>query len=326
MQLYLLLNNACNLKCSFCIRGHQDSEYIEVKALSDILKRNDFSHYHLLLTGGEPSLHPNLNEIIDLCQPFFKSISINTNGFNSLWIDNCQWNNIHVQISLDGTRDTHNKIRGNGIIDVYRNILCTIDKLNQRNIVYSISTTVGIDNYENVKELCHEIVNLPKMKYWKVSSQLPFGCADEQNTIDCAEWNDLVDYLLDNATVLLRIKKLFDFNLLDEYLQANPIVDKLPKTNCGNVKYKIYVYPDFTVYPCTCLTDFPIGNLLVSSLKDILTCESSKTFSDYQIKAVSACIHCKYVQICNGGCIGMSYHFFGKIGMGDYRCPLMKKD
>ena len=95
----------------------------------------------------------------------------------------------------------------------------------------------------------------------------------------------------------LRIKKLFDFRLLDRYLNTNPLVDKLPKTNCGNVKYKIYVYPDFTVYPCTCLTDFPIGNLLTRSLKDILSSESSKLFSDYQIKSESACKSCKYVMV-----------------------------
>ena len=216
MQLYLLLNNACNLKCSFCIRGHQDSKYIDVKVLSDILKTNDFSHYHLLLTGGEPSLHPKLSEIIDLCQPHFKSISINTNGYNSSWIDSCQWSNIHVQISLDGTRDMHNRIRGNGKIDVYKSILCTIDKLNYKNISYGISTTVGTENYENIRLLCHEIVKLPQMKYWKISPKLPFGCADKQSTISCTEWNDLVEYLLDNASVLLRIKKLFDFNILDK--------------------------------------------------------------------------------------------------------------
>ena len=207
MQLYLLLNTDCNLNCKFCIRGHQDSKYIDVELLSDIFTKNNFSNYHVLLTGGEPSLHPNLSEIIELCQPHFKSISVNTNGLNSSWIDKCHWNNIHVQISLDGTRELHNKIRGNGTIDVYKNILCTIDKLNQKGISYSISTTVGLENYENTKELCHKIVELPQMKYWKVSPKLPFGCADEKDTIGYDDWNKLVDYLLDNATVFSSNKK-----------------------------------------------------------------------------------------------------------------------
>ena len=39
----------------------------------------------------------------------------------------------------------------------------------------------------------------------------------------------------------------------------------------------------------------------------------------------SDCSKCKYLKVCNGGCIGMSYHYFKKIGMGDYRCPLINK-
>ena len=326
MQLYLLLNNTCNLNCSFCIRGHQNKPVmLDVEKLKIILKTNNFNQYHLLLTGGEPSLHPCLPEIIDLCLGHFKSISINTNGLNSSWIDHCLTNQIHVQISLDGTPTVHNKIRGNGKINVYDSILTTIYKLNDRNISYNISTTVGNDNYEDIKYLCQEINSMPKIKYWKVSPKLPFGCANEDDVVDIEKWNELVDFLLDNASILLKIKKLFDFELLEKYLQKTSEKNTFPKTNCGNVKYKIYVYPDYTVYPCTCLTDFPIGNLFEERLSDILKSEASSVFKNYRVKPESTCHSCKYLKICNGGCIGMSYNFFGKLGMGDYRCPLMKK-
>ena len=325
MQIYLLLNNICNLNCTFCIRGAQSSkEILDVNKLKNILHNNDFSKYHLLLTGGEPSLHRELTNIITLCKPHFKGISVNTNGVESLWIDKLKDNDIHVQISLDGTREYHNCLRG-GKIDVYDSILHTIEKLNTKDIRYNISTTVNEKNYENVKVLCKQMTIFDRMQYWKVSSMLPFGCAAKDEILSYDKWNKLVDYLLDESEVRLKITKLFDFKLIDRYLEKESSLP-LPKgKNCGDVRNKIYVYPDYTVYPCTCLTDFPLGNLGSETLESILKNNQSKLFSDYTVDIDSVCYTCPYLSICNGGCIGMSYHFHGKLGMGDFRCPLISK-
>ena len=326
MQMYLLLNNTCNLHCSFCIRGEQKSQLsLDIDALKNVLSRNNFFDYYLLITGGEPSLHKHLPDIIEICQYYFNGVSINTNGVKSEWIDRCKNFNFHVQISLDGTKEYHNMLRGNGKIDVYSAVMITISKLNQLAIPYNISTTVGNENYENIKILCEIMNKMPGMKYWRVSPQLPFGFGyNIDNVLGVKRWNNLVDFLLDNAGVLLSVKKLFDFYILEGYLQNNPYRRNFKKRNCGSVKYKIYVYPDFTVYPCTCLTDFPIGNLLNSNLNNILKSKEAVLFSDYHVLSDSTCNDCKYLDICNGGCIGMSYYFFGKLGCGDGRCQLMK--
>ena len=73
MQMYLLLTETCNLNCGFCIRGRKrENSYLNLNDLKKVIKSNDFSKYHLMLTGGEPSLHPDLPEIIDLCLKYFK--------------------------------------------------------------------------------------------------------------------------------------------------------------------------------------------------------------------------------------------------------------
>lgn len=326
MQLYLLLNTDCNLNCNFCIRGkHLTHDFLDLNSLKSVLQTNDFSNYHLLITGGEPTLHPYLPLIISLCQSHFSGVSINTNGIESSWIEKCDNKHFHVQISLDGTEFFHNQLRGNGKIDVFSKILDTINTLTSFNISYNISTTVGKNNYDNIKILCKQISKMPNLRYWKISPLLPFGCADKSKVLSINQWNALVNYLLDNAEVRLNIKRLFDFNLLDKYIESNPDNFKFPKSNCGDVKYKIYVYPDFTVYPCTCLTDFPIGNLLKNTLSQIIHSNGAKIFSDYSVKTNSPCFSCKYLPICNGGCIGMSYHYFHELGRGDYRCPLIQE-
>ena len=94
--------------------------------------------------------------------------------------------------------------------------------------------------------------------------------------------------------------------------------------NCGSGRDKLYVYPDFNVYSCTCLTDFCLGNLKKNALEEILMGEGIRLFSEYKIGSDVICGECKYFAFCKGGCIGMSYHYFGTIGKGDIRCPILR--
>lgn len=323
MQLYLLINQTCNLKCKFCIRGENKLCDINLEYLEKIIAVNDFSKYTLIITGGEPSISKNLIKVIEICYGKFKKICINTNGVNGEWIDKLRQTDIHIQISIDGTAEVHNSIRGNGN-DIFSKIESNVQKIWTKKIPYCISTTVDKYNYRNIYDLVNYIPLFQGMRYWKISPVLPFGCASIDNIISVNEWNELVDYILDHATVRVKMKKLFSFELLDKYIDKGGKAPSIIK-NCGDVRNKIYVYPDFTVYPCTCLTDFPIGNLLNSSLKDILESDAAKIFSGYKVREGSVCSKCKYLQYCNGGCIGMSYNYFGKLGEGDFRCPLIKK-
>lgn len=322
MQIYLLLTQKCNLSCSFCIRGKAKDSYLDVSHLKKILEENDFSKYQLLLTGGEPTLHKQLNEIIELTHPHFKSICINTNGTNSTWLDKLINRNIHIQISLDGTEEMHNQLRIQDKKNIFSAIQETIRKIEMLNIPYNLSTTISTANLCDIQELAQYICQFQKMAYWKISPQLPFGCGGFDTHIDTGTWNSLVEDLLNTVTVRMHIKKLFDFSIIKKYQ------DQIPKnilSNCGSAKTKFYIYPDFTVYPCTCLTNFPLGNLKNQTLEEIQKTEYTKLFSSYSVDLTSTCANCEYLKFCNGGCIGMSYHYFGKLGMGDCRCPLVKK-
>lgn len=326
MQIYLLLNTACNLSCSFCIRGKSTKCDLVQQKWKKILNSNNFSKFHLILTGGEPSLHSGLAEIIELSRSHFCSISVNTNGVKSDWIEQLHNRDIHVQISLDGTANVHNLLRANNQSNIFSRVLETIRKLENYSISYNISTTVGTQNLDNMPELMNFLSCLRGMQYWKVSPLLPFGCGDFDHCIPVNEWNRLVDMLVQDATVPLDIKRYFDFSLLDKYIEKNSRARHRLKTNCGDVRHKLYIYPDLTVYPCTCLTDFPLGNLYDQSLSEICTSPESKRFSEYNVNPQSYCSSCKYLPFCNGGCIGMSYHFFGRLGEGDYRCPLLQRN
>ncbi len=70
---------------------------------------------------------------------------------------------------------------------------------------------------------------------------------------------------------------------------------------------------------------FPVGNLKEDNLNSILLSEKSKIFTHYVPKLEQTCMECRYLELCNGGCIGTAYHKYKEFGYGDPRCPKINK-
>ncbi|MBS3975572.1 MAG: radical SAM protein [Syntrophomonadaceae bacterium] len=78
MRVELELTEQCNLFCRFCYNSqnplvtHRAFEIIDKLAQSDVLE--------IVLTGGEPLLHPQINAIIEKCCNLFSKTMVQTNG------------------------------------------------------------------------------------------------------------------------------------------------------------------------------------------------------------------------------------------------------
>jgi len=83
----------CNNRCQFCVQGNK-RDILPYKDLKEI--KRDFKEAfkkgkrEVVLTGGEPTLHPNFWEIIKLAKSIgFKNIQIQTNGRMFSYMDFC---------------------------------------------------------------------------------------------------------------------------------------------------------------------------------------------------------------------------------------------
>lgn len=320
MQIYLLLTERCNLCCPMCIRGRQNGPTLSVNSLKDILERGDFNGHDLVLTGGEPTLHPNFSAIVEQVCRVAQSVTVTSNGTTDYDIDDMKkYPDLHVQISLDGDRAAHDMIRGTG---AYEKAMTTIQRLDKAGMSYSVATVVSKKNVASMEDLCDILAELKGMRFWKLSYEMPFKSMKYSEMMTAAEWNAFVDRMIRRARLRLRVQKIFPFELYERYRQEGKLCESGKKRcfNCGGGSQKIYVYPGFDVYPCTCLTDFCVGNLLNETLEEILACEKLRPFLNYTVKKDAVCDTCEFKTVCNGGCIGMSYHYFGELGRGDIRC------
>lgn len=323
MRIYLLITNKCNLTCSMCIRGKTQNIDMNFNDFKKITIRESFIDTEIVITGGEPTLHKNFIDIVKFASKYFKKVLIATNGTTNFYIEDLKdLKNLIFQISIDGNQKIHNSIRGN---NSFQATLNTVEKFEQTNINYCIASVVGLNNKKEIFELIPLLETFSKMKYWRISYEMPFGNSNKSLIMPVEEWNRFVDEILNSVNFRLLIKKIFYFNLYDKLLTNSDYQNENRHFNCGSGKDTLYVYPNFDAFPCTCLTNFPIGNISEDSIQSILTSDKNKKFSCYKVDDKLPCHECKYFKFCNGGCIGMSYNILGSLGKGDIRCPILRR-
>ncbi len=108
----MVLNDACNLGCFYCESrntGRYDMDFPTAVALLEAAYNR--GHRALVITGGEPmfwrSGDQSLRDVVAVAKKLgFVEISVYTNGTFPLNISSCRY-----IVTVDGTRETHNKIR-----------------------------------------------------------------------------------------------------------------------------------------------------------------------------------------------------------------------
>lgn len=168
ITLNLSVTHRCNSNCKMCnIWKENSSEELSKEDLKRITQDPLFSNIKYVgISGGEPSLHSDLIGIVEVLVDNLKnlkSIGIITNGIdyynciNKISLINtfCKKRGVlfNVLVSLDGTQETHEEIRG--IKGCFKNAIHLIKDLKDMNIPISVGCTIIKDNVWNVNELLY---------------------------------------------------------------------------------------------------------------------------------------------------------------------------
>jgi len=150
-HVYFSLTSRCNLRCRMCDISKNPSrieDELSVSKIKDIiLQIKDMGIKHIIFSGGEPLLREDLIELVEFAVAnSIKMVDIITNGI--LLTDDIIQSLIklklnHITISLDGLRESNDKIRGEGVFDKAET---NIDKFNYYKSKHRLSfPTVGIN-------------------------------------------------------------------------------------------------------------------------------------------------------------------------------------
>jgi len=80
-KVYIEITNSCNLNCSFCNNNKRDKRFMTKEQFEHIIAQiKPYSDYVYLHVKGEPLLHPQLEEILQICSNNKIQVNITTNG------------------------------------------------------------------------------------------------------------------------------------------------------------------------------------------------------------------------------------------------------
>jgi MoaA/NifB/PqqE/SkfB family radical SAM enzyme len=166
-KVVLELTTCCNLSCHYCIYSVSNNScsfgFLSKKALYNLIdKFSEKDIYKVVLTGGEPTLHPDFLDISRYAISKIPKVSVCTNGvFLSEDLENgvVDLDFSTYTISVDSHKDEiHDELRGlNGSL---QRTLAFIDKLRLRNKNVSIHVVLhprNIDSIEDTIKFCKNL-------------------------------------------------------------------------------------------------------------------------------------------------------------------------
>lgn len=148
-KIYVEITNDCNLTCSFCPRNNRKKEYITIIKFRELLKKlkgyTKYLYFHIM---GEPLLHKDINELINIASKDFY-INITTNGYLIKNIENNK-NIRQINISLHSFNEVYGKSLDEYMVDIFD--VCDKLALNGTYINYRLWTSFG-DKEEVINRL-----------------------------------------------------------------------------------------------------------------------------------------------------------------------------
>lgn len=322
LSLTILLTSDCNFRCTYCFEGlEKKATYLSETTKNRIFKfiqmtlgnDSNIQTVSITLFGGEPLMkfecsYDFLSKIQNLCAEKNKKFvtSIVTNGALITESRLEKLNNLNcsmIQITLDGTKEIHDKRRmdsyGNGTFETVANGIRKVIKYGKLGFPV-IRINIDRTNLDSTFELLNYLARESFTQCY-----IDFGIIRDANEIGC-NCNDAC----------------FSDEELGEVL--SPLWNKLVELNFpvsfANIRRAIYcgLCSDSTftidsngdIYKCWEMVGqeaFKIGQLDDSGA----IINISGHFFDWMsrgIETIPECKECKYLPICGCGCASVSYH------------------
>ena len=155
-ELWLHLTDKCNLGCSHCLfscSGLSDAELSAQRALDLARQASTLGCRVFALTGGEPTIHPDFSTIVSSILSLHPAahVAVLTNGtqIDDQWHEILRWpaERFHLQVSVDGIGDRHDRIRGQGAFEQLESML---PRLGREGVPFTVSMCPDAHTFEDM--------------------------------------------------------------------------------------------------------------------------------------------------------------------------------
>lgn len=262
-KIYIEITNICNLACSFCPETKRAKNFMDVETFTHVLDEiKPYTDYIYLHVKGEPLLHPNLGELLDIAH---------LKGFK-------------VNITTNGT--LINKIKDN-----------LIDKPAIRQINFSLHSLSG-NTFKNEEDYLNNIINFSKgistkgvyvaLRLWNLTTNNSINMINKRNesVLSIIEKEFNLPYKIQEKvepSSSIKLAPNIYLNQDHEFQWPDLYASNLGEIGfCYGLRTHVGILVDGTVVPC-CLDGEGInnlGNLNDNSFKEIIESKRAVSIHD----------------------------------------------
>lgn len=332
------LTERCNLRCAHCYQESYDSPEVGYDAWLEVLGQLERlladwravsggpRRLHLTLTGGEPLVHPDLMRLLDVLADGRDrfSFALLSNGH---LIDKIRARHLaslgprYVQVSLEGTAATHDRIRGPGS---FNRVLRAIGELNSVRIPVMISFTAHRGNFREFPAVAQLAQELGVTRVW-TDRLIPRGAGTQgvNGSLTPAETREYIE-LLKSARQTARRRWPWWPRKRTEVAQHRALQflgGEGRPYRCVAGESLLALLPNGDLLPCRRMP-IRIGNVFESPLRDLY-------FDHPVLRALrnpghiaSGCESCALERLCRGGLRCLSFALHGDPFHSDPGCWL----
>jgi len=327
------ITEACDQRCKHCyiyaLGSHAKFKEMTVADMDTVIANiKEFCVKaerlpYIYITGGDPILHPQFWTLAEKLKSDDIPFAILGNPFH-LTPEVCE--RLHecgcrkYQLSLDGLKETHDKIRRPGSFD---ETLAVIPYLRSAGIDVAVMTTVSRWNYKEVPALVDVVVEnnvdiFAFARYCPDAGSKDTCCSpDEYHWMMSECWEKFQQYkdssttfnLKDHLWTLFKYEKGL-FNPKD-YPDDEYVYDGC---NCGNCHFTIL--SDGAVYACRRM-ESKVGNALTDDLYNLFTGSKMDAYRVYE--KFEKCAKCELLRFCRG-CPAVAAGYHGNMYAADPQC------
>ncbi|MFA6924948.1 MAG: radical SAM/SPASM domain-containing protein [Bacteroidales bacterium] len=281
-KIYVEITNVCNLRCSFCSACNRDPGFMPLTLFAEVIKKiHKHTNYICLHVKGEPLLHPQLIDMLDICHEYKLRVALVTNGI---------------------------------LLSDKSEMLLSKSALRQINI--SLHCYPEIQNSENKNNYIKEVIAFTKkavlqsdktisLRFWNVKNENQNNYQDNQTILyeiekAFAPGLDLMHKIEPRKGLKLHerlyINSDYEFswpNLTDNYDE--------PKGTCYGLRYQIAILYNGTVSPC-CLDAegiINLGNIKNNEIQQIFNSDKAqKIYNGFlnNTRIETLCRKCRFIE------------------------------
>lgn len=287
LYLELQITNACNLRCKHCYIGNASGTHLPPPIIRNVLREFEkMQGLRVLITGGEPLLHPSFEEINEMLPDFALRKVLFTNGV-LLRNGTLKKLKVHeIQVSIDGLERAHDALRGAG---TYERSLNAVRQALDAGYAVSVSTMVHAANLGDFDEMERQF-----------------------NEMGIKEWT------VDVPCITGRLREHAGFQVLPEqggkylgYSYGGGMHSRGQGFGCG--QHLMAVMPDGRAAKCTFFGDRAVGSV---QEEGVVSCWGR--IRPVRLEDLSC--DCEFVSVCRGGCRYRAELLGSRTGKDLYRC------